>query len=291
MSAPGRAIGQWLADYGMLAALSVVTVAALAGYSTFRLRPELLAQMPEAIPFYSIAFSLFARVQIIAAFATLAFFLWRAARTRWIPAFLALYAISLASELMGTTVGLPFGPYRYTEALGISWFGHVPILIPVSWFFMAVPSYALAGTSATSPYPRRTRIAAEARRIAIASLLLLTWDLSLDPAMSSATAYWVWGSEGAYYGMPLLNLFGWYVTGIALMAALAALGADRWLRFLPRRWMAAFYAVNLLLPVGMSVASGMWGAAAVTFAVLGVCTLLIGRRSTDSGRVTLQVVP
>jgi uncharacterized membrane protein len=52
------------------------------------------------------------------------------------------------------------------------------------------------------------------RACALASFVLLSWDLSLDPAMSYATRYWIWGSTGAYYGMPWLNLFGWYVTGI-----------------------------------------------------------------------------
>jgi hypothetical protein len=64
--------------------------------------------------------------------------------------------------------------------------------------------------------------------------------------------------------MPWLNLFGWYVTGIALMAALVALGAHRWIRELPVGWLAGFYLVNLLLPMGMNVAAGLWGAVAAT---------------------------
>ena len=56
-------------------------------------------------------------------------------------------------------------------------------------------------------------------------LLLLAWDLALDPAMSYATRYWIWGDEGPYYGMPWLNLFGWYVTGVVLMAVLSLLPA------------------------------------------------------------------
>ncbi len=284
-----RPFREWVAEYGLLGLLALVTVGALAGYSTFRLRPELLSQMPGAIPVYAAAFTVFARAQIALAFLALAVFLWRATRLRWLPAFVALYVISLASELLGTTIGLPFGPYTYTAGLGIKWFGHVPMLIPLSWFFMALPSYALAGSPAQSASSRRASLVAEAWRIAVGSLLLLTWDLSLDPAMSNATKYWVWGSEGVYYGMPLLNLFGWYVTGVALMTALAALRADDWLRFLPRRWLGAFYALNLLLPVGMSIASGMWGAAAVTLAALGICYLLL-RPHAERAPNRLQVV-
>ena len=289
-SADRRPLRTWIAEYGLLGLLALVTVSALVGYSTFRLQPDLLARMPEAIPIYAAAFPMFARTQIALAFLALAVFLWRGVRQRWLPAFLALYAISLASELAGTTIGLPFGPYQYTDGLGIKWFDHVPMLIPLSWFFMAVPAYALAGPPARSAFPRRMTLAAEAWRIAVGSLLLLTWDLSLDPAMSNATKYWVWGSEGAYYGMPLLNLFGWYVTGIALMTALAALRADDWLRFLPRRWLGAFYALNLVLPVGMSIAAGMWGAAAVTLVALGVCYLLLRPRAVERVPTLLRVV-
>ena len=291
VAASRRTIRSLLAEYGLLGLLAVVTVSALIGYSTFRLNPELLSRMPKAIPIYAAAFPVFARTQIGLAFLALAVFLWRGARMRWLPAFVALYAISLGSELLGTTVGLPFGPYQYTDGLGIKWFDHVPMLIPLSWFFMAVPAYALAGAPPRFASPRRLSIAGEAWRIAVGSLLLLTWDLALDPAMSNATKYWVWGSEGAYYGMPFLNLFGWYVTGVALMTALAAFRADDWLRFLPRRWLGAFYALNLVLPIGMSIAAGMWGAAVVTLVALGTCFLLLRPRAAERVPTMLRVVP
>src|SRR4051794_40211118 len=37
-----------------------------------------------------------------------------------------------ALEAVGVTTGLPFGPYRYTEALG-AWVGPVPAAIPCAW--------------------------------------------------------------------------------------------------------------------------------------------------------------
>ena len=86
--------------------------------------------------------------------------------------------------------------------------------------------------------------------------------------MSLVTKYWVWGVNGPYYGMPILNLVGWYVTGLALMIALSALRADRWIALLPLRWLVAFYGANLLLPLGMSAAAGLWGAVAATTGIL-----------------------
>lgn len=265
-----RAFGSSFLERILLVALYLVTAGAIAGYAVFGRHPQLLNELPGAVPVYLVAFTGFARGHILLAFAALAYVLVRRAGLRWIGAFAAVYVLSLASELSGTTVGLPFGPYHYTDGLGIKWFGHVPLLIPLSWFFMAVPSFAIAlrtlgarAIVAGEPASRR----AMAATIALGSAVLLSWDLALDPAMSRVTTYWVWGSEGPYYGMPWLNLFGWYVTGLVLMGAIAALRADRWVRDLPIGWIAAFYGANLLLPVGLAAAAGLWGAVAASLCV------------------------
>jgi putative membrane protein len=248
-----------------LAVLYCFTGFALLGYASFGLHPTLLVRFPQVAGFYGVSFLFFAQAQIWLAWVVLALFLALHARARWVPAFMALYLISLSSELLGTGVGIPFGEYRYTDALGPKWFGRVPVVISLSWFFMALPSYAVA----LAAFPRHA-----APRVVMASMVLLSWDLALDPAMSRATVYWVWAEPGAYYGMPWLNLFGWYVTGLALMTALALLGADRWIARLPLRWLVGFYGANLLLPLGMSAAAGLWGAVTATLGALAGAALL-----------------
>jgi uncharacterized membrane protein len=258
-----------------LGVLFAFTAVSLIGYATFGLNPALLARVPQVAGFYAVSFHFFAQAQVWLAFGVLALVLWLRVGWKWVAGFVAVYLISLSSELLGTTVGLPFGEYRYTEALGPKWFGHVPVVIPLSWFSMALPAYALAWVAVPGA-------GLVARRVFLASLILLIWDLCLDPAMSYATAYWVWEQPGTYYGMPWLNLFGWYVTGLALMAALAWRGADRWLAGVPVGWLAAYYLANLLLPLGMSAAAGLWGAVVVTLlagVVAGVAALGLRRRA------------
>ena len=251
-----------------LALLYVVSALSLVGLVWFGLNPERLAAAPSAAPVYGWMLLWAPRAQILVAFATLALFLTRRAGARWLLGFGAVYLLSLLSELAGTTVGLPFGPYRYTDGLGAKWLGHVPVLIPLSWFFMALPSYAIA----------RWRFSGNvAARVVAGSLVLLSWDLALDPAMSLVTRYWVWGVDGPYYGMPILNLVGWYVTGLALMIALSALRADRWIALLPLRWLVAFYGANLLLPLGMIAAAGLSGAVAATIGAMLLCWFVAGR--------------
>jgi uncharacterized membrane protein len=254
--------------------LCAFTAFTLAGYASFGLHPRLLVRFPEAAGLYGIAFRFFAVGHVLIAGAVLILFLTLRAGRRWLTAFAALYAISLGSELLGTSLGIPFGDYSYTPLLGAKWFGLVPLVIPLSWFFMALPSYALALRALPAPE-------AAGRRVLLASLILASWDLALDPAMSHATRYWVWGEAGPYYGMPLLNLFGWYFTGLLLMGALGALRAESWIRPLSHRWLAGFYLANLALPLGMSAAAGLWGAVVATVAALlvayGAARLLAGR--------------
>jgi len=120
------------------------TVAAVGGFWIFGVHPERIAANAMAARVYGAAFVVFARGQVLLAAAALITVLVRRTRGAWIPAFLAIYLLSLSSELAGTTVGLPFGPYHYTDGLGPKWFDHVPLLIPLSWFLMAVPSFAIA---------------------------------------------------------------------------------------------------------------------------------------------------
>lgn len=259
---------------------AIFTAASIAGYAIFARHPGLLAGRPAALRVYGVAFTFFPRSHILLGALALGALLVARARWRWTGAFAAVYGLSLVSELLGTTVGLPFGPYRYTDGLGLKWFGHVPVLIPLSWFLMALPSYLLARRLLG---PRAT----PARQILLGSLVLMSWDLALDPAMSQVTSYWVWGSTGPYYGMPWLNLAGWYVTGLALMVALGITRADAWGDALPVGWLALFYLLNLALPLGLILGAGAWGALFATLGALALCAVA-GRwgawRHTSPGR-------
>ncbi|NUO39154.1 MAG: carotenoid biosynthesis protein [Gemmatimonadaceae bacterium] len=246
--AGGRA--PWI-ERSLLLALFLLTAMAAAGYALFALHPERLAGVPSAMAVYGQALRVFPPAHIVAGVVTLAGILTWRVRGAWLPAAVTLYLLSLASELLGTTVGLPFGPYRYGPGLGIKWLAHVPVLVPASWFMMALPSFALATRWVTMD---------RVWRIVAAAALLVSWDLALDPAMSRLMPYWIWGRAGPYYGMPLLNLVGWYATGLALMTALALLRVDRWLADVPTAPLLGIYLANLALPVIMAAAAGLWPA-------------------------------
>ncbi len=265
--------GRPLLERALLLALFVLTGMAAAGYAIYALHPERLAGVPGGMVVYGHALRLFPPAHIIFGVVVLGAILTGRVGGAWIRAAIALYVVSLGSELLGTTLGIPFGPYRYSDGLGIKWFDHVPILIPASWFMMALPSFALATRWVTTH---------RVGRVLIAAGLLVSWDLALDPAMSRLMPYWVWGTPGPYYGMPMLNLAGWYATGVALMVVLAWLRADRWLVDVPTAPLLGIYGANLALPVVMAGAAGLWPAAVlavVPVALAGSVALARSRRT------------
>ena len=233
-----------------LGLLILCTAAALAGYAIFGLHPRLMGTDVGLARTYALAITGFPRLHITLGFLAVLAALWREAHHRSMAGAVALYTTSLFSELLGTSVGWPFGPYHYTPALGPKWFGLVPLLIPLSWCTMTLASFVIV-RRALGVRSRLTTIAAGA-------LLLIAWDLALDPAMSRLTPYWVWGVSGPYFGMPLLNLAGWFLTGVVLHAILVALRAERWVDVSDpdsSRAMVVVYAANFTLPLGMIIAA------------------------------------
>lgn len=254
-----------------LATLVGFTISSVLGYGIYGLHPERLPATGFALNLFAASFELFARIHIVLAALVLAVVLFRRLGTRWLLPLAIVCLIAFLVEHIGTGYGIPFGGYEYTGLLGPRIGGRVPLLIPVSWFLMALPSWVIARSAL------RSRSSA-AGRIGLAAAWLVLWDLALDPAMSFLVPYWRWEDAGSYYGMPLINLVGWYLTGVVLMIVLEAFGTRAAWDEVDVRWMAAYYAAMLALPLGMLAAAGEWPAVAVTLVAsavtLGVTTRL-----------------
>jgi putative membrane protein len=247
-----------------LGALLLVNSLSIFGYATFSRNSQLLVTYPWAQPIFENAYWVFARLQILLALLAMLLLLHQKVKGKWVPAFCAAVLISLGSEFCGTTWGLPFGSYEYTDLLGPTLFGRVPYLIPLSWFFMGISSYGISQS-----------VFSESKfsfsRILLASWILMSWDLTLDPAMSHLAPFWTWNEAGPYFGTPLLNLAGWYVTGLCIMLSFEILQVGRWISEIPRANLLAFYGANLVLPLGIVVAAGLWEAIAIS----GMCYSIV----------------
>ena len=120
--------------------------------------------------------------------------------TRFVTTFvLVVLPTAFLVEFLGVHTGWPFGDYNYSEKLGWQLFG-VPLLIPLAWFMMMYPCWIIANKITSGRW----------QRIAIASWLMATWDLYLDPQMVNE-GYWLWqdGSGNVTTEIPISNFVGW----------------------------------------------------------------------------------
>jgi putative membrane protein len=121
---------------------------------------------------------------------------------------LLTFSVSLLFECLGVLTGMVYGPYHYTDKLGYKFLGLVPLLIPVAWFMVTYPSYVIANRvvpSIKSSWVWRLAVAG------VGAVVMTAWDLVMDPMMVAGD-HWVWEQAGAYFGIPLHNYLGWWLT-------------------------------------------------------------------------------
>lgn len=181
-------------------------------------------------------------------------------------AFAATAAFTLLVEAAGTRTGLIFGAYTYTDTLWPQLL-HVPLLIPVAWFMMLLPAWAVAYRWMAQPL----------RFAAVAATALTAWDLFLDPQMVE-WGFWVWHDGGAYFGIPLRNFAGWWGTGFVLSLGLHRLLAGRrrpHLTHNTRGWLLFIYTLTAVLEtIGLAVFWSMPGPAAFGAVAMGTLVWL-----------------
>ena len=174
--------------------------------------------------------------------------------------------ISLVFESTGVATGLMYGGYHYTTFLGPRFLDLVPFLIPISWFMMLYPSYVMA----VRIMPVKEKNWQNWLKVAaIGGLIMTAWDLVLDPLMV-ARGHWVWEVKGAYFGIPLQNYLGWWLTSV-LILALYSWGSHRWTLREPHpglhfeRLAVASYAITGFGSVIGAVFEGLGGPALAGF--------------------------
>jgi putative membrane protein len=198
-------------------------------------------------------------------------------------------ALSLVAELVGTSVGLPFGDYAYSGLLGYRILGLVPFPIPVSWFYMLVACLVIVVRLTPSPAAPWTLAVG-------AGLLMVAWDVAMDPAMVN-TGHWQWNSgemfqalpgwvqvfftRDAFYGMPLSNWAGWFLTATLIARVMQVIIAPAEVRTrLGRSSLpVVLYLANGVMPVALCLRDGLWWAAALG-AVAMLAPSMIALRNT-----------
>jgi uncharacterized membrane protein len=241
-------------DRIVVALFFLVTLAAHAIYAWLVLWPNASALVALRIFLLDQGPPLFACGQIFLSFIVLA---WLLRGHKWTAAFAAICALGFTAEFIGVSTGMPFGRYYFTDMLGPKILGVVPWVMPLAWFNIAFPSHVIASAA----FPKRPLF----RRL-LGAWLMLVWDLSIDPFMAHVYPYWVWKNPGPYYGIPISNFAGWFFVGVLAMTVLDRVRKSA----MPKNLLAAYYAANLAMPVGLVCLSGMWPAAALSIVSAGL---------------------
>lgn len=111
--------------------------------------------------------------------------------------------LGFAFEAVGVRFGVPFGRYVYTSALQPQLLG-VPVVMGPAWMVLVAFASDAAG---------RLRLRGWQATL-LAALLTTATDLVIDPLAANRLGYWRWAEAGSYYGVPLVNFAGWFLTAL-----------------------------------------------------------------------------
>jgi len=174
-----------------------------------------------------------------------------------------------AVEALGSATAFPFGAYRYTDALQPQ-LADVPLLIPLAWFMMLIPAWAVAETILAGQQKRLGRWYAPLHAI-LAGAAFTAWDLYLDPQMVTREL-WVWEQPGGYFGIPWMNFLGWWLAATLLTLLMRPTG-------LPRVRLMVIYALTWAFQaVGLGVFWGQPGPALAGFTSMGIFVMWAWRK-------------
>ena len=234
--------------------------------------------------------------QVYIILGALAAILHSAPRWGWekaLKVFVLASSVALLSELGGTNIGFPFGPYHYTEMLGYRISNDVPYPIPISWYYMLYGSLAICARLMVADDSSATRW----RWALVAGAFLTAWDVPMEVQMTNIMpAHWVWDLHklpawvpdwlGAplFYGMPLSNWVGWYVTGVIVSRLmLAVVPPSQWAATVaPFALPLVLYATNGIMPIATTARHGYWLAVVGGIVAMGL-PLYFGLRAGSRG--------
>jgi uncharacterized membrane protein len=223
---------------------------------------------------------------VLGAAAALLFLAGRIGPAKAVTLSAAASVLALGAELAGTSSGLPFGDYAYSGLLGYRILGLVPFPIPLSWFYMLTGSLVIVARLSRPDSPPATW-----RWASGAGLLMVAWDISMDPAMVK-TGHWMWGSGAmfrgwpgwlesfftadAFHGMPLSNWLGWFLTATLIARVMLAIVPPVAVRdqLATSRLPVALYLANGVMPVALCLRDGFWWAASLGSAAMLVPAVL-----------------
>jgi putative membrane protein len=158
-------------------------------------------------------------------------------------------------ESLSLRTGVPFGSYSFTDVMGPKLSG-LPILLVLAYLGMAYCSWVMSLLITGTRKPMRGLRAVMVPLLA--SFVMLAWDLAMEADWSTVDRAWIWRDGGPFFGVPVSNFFGWYVTAFVYFLGFALYCRSR-------------------APLAAPVPRIYWRAAIFLYAVCALGNLLILR--------------
>ncbi len=206
-------------------------------------------------------------------------------RPKGIAVFAALcLGIGTLAESVSLRTGFPFGNYSFTDVMGPKIF-QLPVLLALAYLGVGYVSWIVA-LLILDGVDKPIRGARLFSMPLLASLIMVAWDLSMDPYWSTVGQAWIWQDGGRYFGVPLSNFIGWFLTAYLYYQAFAlycnakalAVPASRARFWIPAILIYALCAMGNLLvlktPMGRPVVTDAVGVQWLTADILKTAVLV-----------------
>jgi uncharacterized membrane protein len=183
-------------------------------------------------------------------------------------------------ENLGVYTGFPFGRYHFTDVMGPKIIA-VPILLGLAYIGMGYVSWILARVILGNAGEALTGSRLMTRPL-VAAFLMVAWDFSQEPVWANLVQAWKWHEGGPYFGVPLSNFAGWYLTVYLIYQSFAVIVRGKAATSHRMLWLTAvlFYGVsaigNLAVrgPSGISVFTDAAGVTWPVTSILATSTLI-----------------
>ena len=113
-------------------------------------------------------------------------------------------------ENLSILTGFPFGHYYFTALMGPKLF-LVPATLGLAYLGIGYLAFAVGRLVVCGP-----GAPVSGWRVLLVPLVaagaMVAWDVSMEPVWSTVLRCWVWRDGGIYFGAPLTNFAGWFLT-------------------------------------------------------------------------------
>jgi putative membrane protein len=167
-------------------------------------------------------------------------------------------------ENLSILTGFPFGHYHYSDNLGPKLF-LVPLLIAPAYFGAGYLAWTLAHVL-LGIFGNRLQGKDIVTVPVLAAIIMVMWDMALDPIAATIQRSWIWHDGGSYFGVPFSNYMGWLLCVYTIF-----------------QLFALYLSLQRTSPGQLNPTDrAYWHQAATTFAILGLSLAINALTGYDS---------